>query len=124
VADPTVQPQHTPGPWSREKGQRFRHDESRGIRAANGIYIAAALDLNNYGRDAEVDANARLIAAAPGLLDALGRALYGTIEQAYCGYCGHLDEAWVRPMPHTDTCWVPAALEAIAASQIPEGSTV
>lgn len=70
---------HTPGPWTRQPHQRFRHDQSAGVQAASGTYVAAALDLNNYDRDAEVEANARLIAAGPRLLRALG-ALVETIQ--------------------------------------------
>lgn len=63
--------EHTPGPWTRKEGERFKHDQSAGVRTQNGTYIAAALDLNQTDRDAEVEANARLIAAAPELLQAL-----------------------------------------------------
>lgn len=66
--------QHTPGPWTRETGQRFREmvqPESAGVRGPNGNYVATALDFNRYDRDDEVEANARLIAAAPDLLKAL-----------------------------------------------------
>lgn len=66
---------HTPGPWTREEGQRFRHDQSAGIKAADGLFVATALDKNRIDLDAEVEANARLIAAAPELLDALKSAL-------------------------------------------------
>ena len=61
---------HTPGPWTREEGERFRHDQSAGIRSANGMYVATALDFNQVDRDEEVEANARLIAAATELLEA------------------------------------------------------
>ena len=64
----------TPGPWTREYGQRFIHDASAGIKAG-GLYIAAALDFNQFSRDEEVEANARLIAASPDLLQALELAL-------------------------------------------------
>lgn len=66
---------HTPGPWSRARDERFRHDNSAGVRAANGLYIAAALDRNSCDLDEEVEANARLIAAAPDLLAACREAL-------------------------------------------------
>lgn len=59
------QAQHTPGPWARTEGDRFRHDQSAGVKGPDGIYLATALDFNKYDRDAEVEANARLISAAP-----------------------------------------------------------
>lgn len=62
---------HTPGPWTRQPDQRFRNDQSAGVKGPNGLYIAAALDFNRTDRDAEVEANAHLIAAAPDLLTAL-----------------------------------------------------
>jgi len=68
--------QHTPAPWTREPGERFRHDQSAGVTGPNGSYVAAALDLNRYDKDEEVEANARLIAAAPDLLDALERLVH------------------------------------------------
>lgn len=65
---------HTPSPWTRNEGERFSHDQSAGIRASDGMYIAAALDMNRFDKDDEVEANARLIAAAPELLEALQNA--------------------------------------------------
>ena len=56
--------EYTPGPWTREPGQRFRFDMSAGIKDATGLYVAAALDQNDSEKDGEVEANARLIAAA------------------------------------------------------------
>ncbi len=63
---------HTPGPWSRdrERDGRFR-DESAGVRGPDNNFIAAAFDFNRTDRDDEVEANARLIAAAPELLVAV-----------------------------------------------------
>lgn len=63
---------HTPGPWTAdEPGRRFRHDNSAGVQGPNGMYVATALDFNRTDRDAEVEANVRLIAASPELLEAL-----------------------------------------------------
>jgi hypothetical protein len=66
---------HTSGPWTRLVGERFKHDSSAGVKGPDGLYIAAALDLNRYDKDDEVEANARLIAAAPDLLAACEAAL-------------------------------------------------
>lgn len=66
---------HTPGPWTRTRGEQFRHDHSRGVRGPDGTYVAAALDFNRSDRDEECEANARLIAAAPDLLSALKNLL-------------------------------------------------
>jgi hypothetical protein len=76
--------QHTLGPWTRIAGERFKHDRSAGVQGPNGLYIAAALDLNRYDRDDEVEANAALIASAPELLD----ALQGVLAEPYgCSLC-------------------------------------
>lgn len=66
---------HTQAPWTRTEGERFKHDNSAGIKGADGLYLAAALDFNRFDRDEEVEANARLIAAAPEMLEALENTL-------------------------------------------------
>ena len=63
---------HTPGPWVRDTGSGFGCD----VRAQNGRKVAATWGINNSDPHrpayrAECDANARLIAAAPELLEAL-----------------------------------------------------
>ena len=60
---------HTPGPWDVYAGKTRGLD--RIIVDEKNNQIAHAIDLNEYQKDAEVDANARLIAAAPDLLAAL-----------------------------------------------------
>jgi hypothetical protein len=61
---------HTPGPWE-EKANTRKH--VRDIRAKDGTWIA-----ESYGsEDPECAANARLIAAAPELLQALKRYMFG-----------------------------------------------
>jgi len=63
---------HTPGPWVRDTGSGFGCD----VRAENGRKVAATWGINNGDPHrpayrAECDANARLVAAAPELLEAL-----------------------------------------------------
>jgi hypothetical protein len=58
--------QHTPGPWqfgTSSEGSFYK----RNIAGADGYHVA----LTSSRDDSEVDANARLIAAAPELLEAL-----------------------------------------------------
>lgn len=71
---------HTPGPWVRDTGSGFGCD----VRAENGRKVAATWGINNGDPHrpayrAECDANARLIAAAPELLEAL------EIADKFCG---------------------------------------
>jgi hypothetical protein len=75
--------QHTPGPWTRIAGERFKHDHSAGVRAPDGNYIACALDRNRYDKDEEVEANARLIAAAPEMLRLLTAASHALRSYQY-----------------------------------------
>ena len=66
---------HTPGPW-RISDEIYIRDASR-----NGAYIAEIDPMTDFeGNEAEADANARLIAAAPALLEAL-QALYDDYKQ-------------------------------------------
>lgn len=64
---------HTPGPW-KFNGEHMKSDSSAVIRSADNMTVAFAADFNKYARDEEKDANARLIASAPELLDAVKRA--------------------------------------------------
>lgn len=74
---------HTPGPW---------HVESADSDGANVVAIAQVAwcgTNGSYGRDAsqtisakEAKANARLIAAAPDLLEALEELLYARTDKA------------------------------------------
>ena len=69
---------HTPGPWAWES----RRDSSLKNLIGDGKIIARAVDLTdliNFGESRE--ANARLIAAAPELLEALEVALETLLEQ-------------------------------------------
>lgn len=71
---------HTPGPWHAHMGYRWSH-----VKSANGDYIMEA----NYRAIARQHADARLIAAAPEMLDAVVHA-----------------EAWISKMPHGDNCFL------------------
>ena len=75
---------HTPGPWA-YLGDHNRNTD-RIVTHEGGEFgreqVALALDFNQFSRDGEADANARLIAAAPALLAALEE----TLEE--------LDSAW------------------------------
>ena len=66
---PIKTPTHTPKPWTRQVGERFKHDNSAGIKGADGLYVAAALDFNRFDRDEEVEANALIIAASLDMLE-------------------------------------------------------
>ena len=69
---------HTPGPWFRDDRSGLECD----VRAASGRKVAlcwglASNNARNYDKKykAECDANARLIAAAPEMLEALEKLL-------------------------------------------------
>lgn len=65
--------QHTPGEWTVDEN-RMR-DNSLAIHAAGQKFVADALDFNRLDRDAEVEANARLICAVPELFAACARLI-------------------------------------------------
>jgi hypothetical protein len=78
---PTETAQHTPGPWRHEQG-------------AFGLYISAlwqddvrkrirVADMPAEEMDPETEANARLIAAAPELLEALRRFANAMEQRSY-----------------------------------------
>ena len=67
---------HTKGPWRAELTADERHGE---IWAENGQKITV-LDCR-YGEIGEPEANARLIAAAPELLEALDALLWAAAEK-------------------------------------------
>lgn len=105
----------TIGPWQVE-------DVAGTLIVGGGYdYVLATVKVQN-GRDrekevAKAQANARLIAQAPALLEALQAAVAGmTSGVRWCNYCGTPDDADARPMLHTNTCWVPAAEAAVAAA--------
>lgn len=59
--------QHTPGPWHRTNGYAFIHN------ALGGEVAKITSSIDSDAQMEEHEANARLIAAAPELLDALKR---------------------------------------------------
>lgn len=56
---------HTPGPWAWLTGQDGRHS------VAQAGTLASIAELRGLAPEQELEANARLIAAAPALLEAL-----------------------------------------------------
>jgi DNA-binding NarL/FixJ family response regulator len=64
---------HTPGPWR----VIADHEDDRDIFAANEL-LATAYDMNGSSPKQTAEANARLIAAAPELLEALTKLKWTT----------------------------------------------
>lgn len=76
---------HTPGPWT-TKCEHAQPDDRRVIYGGpNGYHVAYAADFNRFDRDAEADANARLIAAAPEMRDELLAALAEHAAEQHMG---------------------------------------
>lgn len=73
---------HTPGPW--------RHEKDFSVRATNNYEIAHVSHMN-YERGGTCEANARLIAAAPDMLEALKWAaeILESYKNQKCGI--HID---------------------------------
>lgn len=70
---------HTPGPW------KVSQNVSRHVVGPNGgIVTCGELTWDGPGSSAVADANARLIAAAPELLEALRRMEVAANTVAYC----------------------------------------
>jgi len=75
---------HTPGPWFVPVGDEFR------VRAhtRSGLNVSVVLCRNDEGGEEEGAANARLIAAAPELLEVCQMMLRELLEEAE--HCGRL----------------------------------
>lgn len=71
---------HTPGPW--EQINNIYGTSRLAIMHETGIIVA---EITDWPDTAIADANARLIAAAPDLLDALGRLLHMAEEGSMPG---------------------------------------
>lgn len=71
--------EHTPGPWRlSDESPRIIKKDFRDIGSDSGFLIASTMgrdDSGFYASNKEADANARLIAAAPCLLEALEAAM-------------------------------------------------
>lgn len=66
---------HTPGPWTAEFNERYEIEDSPwGIRCKNGYWLFNVLDSGSQPHGSKSEANARLIASAPDLLEALKEA--------------------------------------------------
>jgi hypothetical protein len=90
---------HTPGPWI----VAAHEDDDEGFAVVGGEYqMPVALPQSTVGGEAEELANARLIAAAPDLFDALRRLLAtsrgnASEHEAGCGCAVHeADKAIAR----------------------------
>lgn len=104
---------HTPGPWHWEHGDYLKPDES----SPAGIAVVLEFDGCRVERDcdieamqAEIEANKRLIGAAPELLQALQEIL---AEPYGCRFC---DSGKLRntAKPHDSCCGFELARAAIA----------
>jgi len=79
---------HTPGPWC-AKGKSVKRDLTHiGLGDNAGVHIAVATGGKTSGpffveSDEEVEANARLIAAAPELLEALQRCKFDSLNMSF-----------------------------------------
>jgi hypothetical protein len=84
--------EHTPGPWALKIGSADLREMSEIVKASDKIWrIAYAMrEWSNTQQQAEDDANARLIAAAPELLEA---AIYATCPKCDHNRCENLRRA-------------------------------
>lgn len=96
---------HTPGPWSTYNNfgdQMLKAESPKGQ-----IELAAIFKSSEYQPVLPVEANARLIAAAPNLLSALKEA-----QSSLCEHCPQMmDTVGEQVGEHTDACL--AAMDAI-----------
>lgn len=81
---------HTPGPWAVNE-TRYNRDYRTclNVMTADGLLFVAAVSCDPHTDSAQMRANARLIAAAPELVEAL-RGLLG--YEGHMVWCGHGDD--------------------------------
>lgn len=111
----STQEKHTPGPWSVFHGKNNRvfiyageHLES----IHDGNTLAEMQEKPFGGIDEEGEANARLIAAAPELLEALEHLLEGESCQSKVNFDGT-----AKPSPQSDCeCWTCEAVNNARAA--------
>lgn len=103
---------HTPGPWRvSSESPRIIQKDYRAIGSDAGFLIASTMGHDNsgfYASEQEADANARLIAAAPELLEALTDAVID-----FDNWAAHEDN---HPHEHL-VVWVEKARAAIAKAK-------
>lgn len=81
---------HTPGPWNITDICRRPLLVSAGGPHGSWRGMVASIDAGDYARSQEEGiANARLIAAAPQLLEALQALLENHVQLVSCGDCGN-----------------------------------
>ncbi len=114
--------EHTRGPWT------LGDENNESAEVCMGD-VAVSLDRRSrdpgrcgllvIGRE-EMLANARLIAAAPDLLEALERlaqSVEGAVQEDYDNYCPHCDHYIVAGTVHAKDCPLVAAQAAIAKAR-------
>ena len=90
---------HTPGPWVADDNEGFSMWKIYSRMSPSGSWVQGPCVAKVIGDSAEADANARLIAAAPELLEALEKALdaLGGNDPYDLGYddsiCGYIRAA-------------------------------
>lgn len=101
---------HTPGPW-----KVFENPEGLPVVESTGPHADAVAHIRWARREAdgaEVDANARLIAAAPDLLEALRLAIQFVEKPKLVDALRDLPDGWAEPVSRDAT--LQAARAAIA----------
>lgn len=110
---------HTPGPWKVTEPDH-RYDAWSVKQASEKSFSIAAIHSRHGGQDDEATANARLIAAAPKLLEQRNELLAALVEMAL-GH--HLQICpWTKPypsesMPPKCDCYVGQAKATIAKAK-------
>ena len=118
----------TPGPWRVEPDgtgtgrwftitgrQDYYDDGSPQEIARTDAYEVRNADIwEPTELAAEIEANAHLLAAAPDLLGAAQATVAMLLCRRWCSHCGYPEDADIKPMPHTNTCYFPALIAAIA----------